>query len=131
LRSRLKLKRYDEATIDSVVAALKKAGEIDDRKFAGFWIESRMHVNPLGRSALRRELKLKGVADPVIAEALEEGTRNYDEYEVALNMARERFKRLVKLDRKKASKRLYDYLMRREFDYDVVSRVIGTLIDEN
>jgi len=131
LRGRLKLKRYDETIIDSVVVALKKIGEIDDRKFAGFWVESRMHVNPMGKSALRRELKFKGVDDSDIDQALEDAAKNYDEYEVALNITRERFKRLVKLDRRKASKRLYDYLARREFDYDIINRVIGVLIDEN
>ncbi len=131
LRGRLKLKRYDEATIDSVVESLKKIGEIDDRKFAGFWVESRMHANPLGKSAIKRELKFKGVAEPLIQEALDKVSESYDEYEVALNMARRRFNSLAKLDRKKASKRLHDYLLRREFDYDIVKRVIGTLIDEN
>lgn len=131
MRGRLKLKRYDETTIDSVIESLKSAAQIDDMKFADFWVESRMHVNPVGNVVLRRELKEKGVPEPIIEEALQKKSRNYDEYTVALNMAGERFKRLVKLDRRKALKRLYDYLLRRGFDYDIVKRVIDAVVDED
>ena len=131
IRDRLKLKRYDESTIEVVIEGLKKAGKIDDVKFASLWVESRMHTNPAGDVVLRHELKEKGVSEPVIDAALLEKSQNYDEYAVALNMAGERFKRLVKLDRKKASKRLYDFLLRRGFSYDIVRKVVDTVIDEN
>lgn len=131
MRLRLKLKRYDSSTIEAVIESLKTAGEINDEKFTGFWIESRMHMNPVGDIVLRRELKEKGVSDPVIEEALAKKAQNYDDYSVALNMAGEHFKRLVKLDRRKALKRLYDYLSRRGFDYDIVERVIDTVTREN
>ncbi|MCX5678516.1 MAG: regulatory protein RecX [Candidatus Omnitrophica bacterium] len=131
MRGRLKLKRYDESTIDAVIESLKKAAEIDDVRFADFWVESRMHVNPVGDVVLRRELKEKGVPGPIIEAALEKKSQNYDDYAVALNMAGERFKRLVKLDRRKALKRLYDYLLRRGFNYDIVKRVIDAVMNEN
>jgi len=131
MRGRLKLKRYDEATVDAVIESLKKASEIDDVKFADFWVESRMHVNPAGDLILRRELKEKGVPGPIIEAALQKKAQNYDEYAVAFNMAGERFKRFVKLDRRKALKRLYDYLLRRGFDYDIVKRVIDAVMNED
>lgn len=131
MRLRLKLKRYDGPTIEAVIESLRTAGEINDEKFTGFWIESRMHTNPVGDVILRRELKEKGVPDPIIEAALQGKAQNYDEYTVAFNMAGERFKRLVKLDRRKALKRLYDYLLRRGFDYDIVKRVIDAVMDEN
>jgi regulatory protein len=131
MRGRLKLKRYDESTIDAVIESLKKVAEIDDVKFADFWIESRMHVNPAGDLILRRELKEKGVPWPIIEAALQKKAQNYDEYAVALHMGVERFKNLVKLDRRKAMKRLYDYLLRRGFDYDIVKRVIDAVMNEN
>ena len=131
MRGRLKLKRYDELTIEAVIESLKKVDQIDDVKFANFWVESRMHTNPVGDVILRRELKEKGVPEPIIEAALQEKSRNYDEYTVAFNMAGERFKRLVKLDRRKALKRLYDYLLRRGFGYDIVEKVIDAVMDEN
>jgi len=128
IRQRLKLKGYEDEVIDEVIAGLKRIGEIDDVKFAGIWINSRMYMNPAGDVVLRHELRGKGVSDSIIDAALEAKSKDYDEYEVALNIARERFERLKKLDRKKATKRLYDFLMRRGFKYETVRRIIEELI---
>jgi regulatory protein len=127
IRTRLKLKGYAVDIIDGVVENLRHTGNIDDAKFARLWVESRMHSNPMGDVVLRHELKTKGVADSIIEAALEEKAANYDEYEVAFSMARERFERLKKLDRRKALKRLYDFLMRRGFKYDTVQRIAEKL----
>ena len=127
MRGRLRLKGYDDAIIDGVIDGLKRVGDIDDLKFAKLWVESRMHLNPAGDIVLRQELKEKGIADSIIEATLEEKAKSYDEYEVASSMARERFERLKKLDRRKAMKRLYDFLSRRGFKYETVSRIIDEL----
>lgn len=128
IRERLRLKGYGGEIAESVMASLDKAGYIDDAKFAKFWIDSRMHLNPVGDTVLRQDLKIRGVSDAVIESALSAKNESYDEYELALSMARTRFERLKKLDRAKAMKRLYDFLMRRGFKYDTVQRVIDKLI---
>jgi SOS response regulatory protein OraA/RecX len=43
-------------------------------------------------------------------------------------MAKERFERFKKLDRQKAMKRVYDFLLRRGFKYDVVQKVIEEIV---
>ena len=131
IRNRLKLKGYDADTVDSVVADISRTGNIDDAKFARLWVESRMHSNPMGDIVLRRELQEKGVSAPIIEATLAEQAKSYDEYKVAFSMARERFGRLKKLDRAKAMKRLYDFLLRRGFGFDIVQRIIDAVIDEN
>lgn len=128
IRARLKLKGYDGTVIEEVLSGLKHTGDIDDRKFARVWVDSRMHLNPAGDVVLRHELKEKGVPEPIIEEALAEKAETYDEREIALNIARERFERLKRLDRKKATKRLYDFMIRRGFKYDTVRRVIEEIV---
>lgn len=127
IRNRLKLKGYNEAVIEEVVASLKRIGEIDDKKFARCWMESRMHTNPVGDVVLKHELSEKGVSDSVIDAALTEKREKYDEYEAAFSMAKERFLRLKKLDRQKAMKRVYDFLLRRGFKYDNIRKVMENL----
>lgn len=127
IRNRLKLKGYDEAVIEEVVASLKQIGEIDDKKFARCWMESRMHTNPVGDVVLKHELSEKGVSDSIIEATLTEKREKYDEYEAAFSMAKERFLRLKKLDRQKAMKRVYDFLLRRGFKYDNIRKVIENL----
>lgn len=127
IKERLGLKGYDETIIDDVIEGLKRTGEIDDERFAKFWVESRMHLNPVGDIVLRRELKEKGIGDSLIEAALDVKAATYDEYRVAFDMARERFGRLKKLDKSKAMKRLYDFLMRRGFKYENVQKILEDL----
>lgn len=128
IRSRLKLKGYEDELVEDVVVSLKRTGDLDDEKFARFWVESRMHMNPAGDVVLKYELKGKGVSDSIIEAVLAEKAEKYDEYELALSMAKDRFERLKKLDRRKATKRIYDYLLRRGFKYDNIRRVVENLI---
>ena len=143
IRERLRLKGYDREIIDTVVEDLRRLGEIDDEKFAMLWMQSRMHSNPVGDVVLKHELKIKGVADPIIEATLSRKAKDYDEYEVAFNMAVEQFERFKKLDasaslgidpersrrvdKKKALKRVYDFLLRRGFKYDTIRKVIEGL----
>ena len=131
MRSRLKLKGYDAATIGAIISELARVGQLDDVRFARLWVESRMSSNPMGDIVLRRELKEKGVDDGIIEVTLAEKGEHYDEYKVAFTMATERFRQLAKLDKRKALKRLYDYLLRRGFAYDTVKRILDEIINEN
>ena len=127
IRERLKLKGYSDAVTEEIIELLKKAGDIDDARFAGLWVESRMSMNPAGDVVLKHELRAKGVSETIIEATLTEKADKYDEYEVAFSMAKERFERFKKLDRPKAMKRVYDFLLRRGFKYDTVRRIIENL----
>ncbi len=124
ITQRLKLKGYDDSTITQTVNGLKRRGELDDEKFSRFWVDSRMHLNPVGDCLLRHELKEKGVSDSIIEATLSYKAKTVDEYKVAFSMAKERFERFKKLDRRKAMKRVYDFLLRRGFKYDTVRKII-------
>ena len=130
VRDRLKLKGYGLELVDEIVGGLKKAGEIDDLKFATFWIESRMHQNPAGDIVLKHELQHKGIESGVIEAALKHKADNYDEYKIALSMAEERFRIFSNIDRRKALKRVYDFLLRRGFKYDTVQKILGELTED-
>lgn len=127
IRSRLKLKGYDDDLVEDIVAGLRRSGDLDDEKFAKIWVESRMHTNPAGDVVLKYELKGKGISDSIIESVLNEKAEKYDEYELALSMAKDRFERFKKLDRRKATKRIYGYLLRRGFRYDNIRRVVESL----
>jgi regulatory protein len=124
---RLLLKGYAREKVESVVGELKKLGYIDDAKFAREWVESRMRANPKGDAVLRQELRGKGVADDLIDDALTQKAQRYDDSQIALSMAREQFERFKKLDRRKAAKRVYDFLARRGFGYGTIQGIIEEL----
>ena len=129
IRTRLKEGGYDDSIVNDLVEELRLSGDIDDGKFARFWMESRMHSNPVGDIVLKQELKQKGVSESIIEATLEAKAKSYDEYEVAFNMAQDHFERLKKLDRRKAAKRLYDFLARRGFAFATVQGVIEKLVN--
>ena len=128
IRNRLKLKGYADVLIEDVVAGLERAGELNDERFARLWVESRMHMNPAGDVVLKHELKRNGISDTIIEAVLSEKSEKYDEYEIALSMAKDRFERLKRLDRRKATKRIYDFLLRRGFKYDNIRKVVESIV---
>ena len=131
IRERLKLKGYGVDIVDAVVEGLRRAGEIDDARFAKLWIDSLMQANPAGDVVLRHELKSKGVTEAVIEDAITKKSEEYDEYAIALEMARERFGRLKKIEPRKALKRIYDFMLRRGFKYETVRKVVENITNED
>lgn len=122
LRDRLFKKGFDSATIHSVIASLKEKNIIDDFKFAKLWVESRMHINPKGDMLLQKELREKGIAFSIIEKVLSEKKEKEDS--VAKTLARERLERLKKLPKEKVKKKIFDFLARRGFDFDIIEEVI-------
>ncbi|OGX15600.1 MAG: hypothetical protein A2166_02375 [Omnitrophica WOR_2 bacterium RBG_13_41_10] len=119
IRQRLKIKKFEETLIDKTISFLKEKGFVDDRVFAKAWIDSRIK-RPLGLKRLRQELKIKGVSEDIINEQILEAKKNYSEQVIVLDLAKERIKKLKRVEPKKAKQRIFGYLMRRGFSADTV-----------
>lgn len=70
LLTRLRDKDFPPDEVESVMARLDRAGLIDDADFAHQWVRSRHLHSGKGRTALRHELRHKGVDQVVIDQAL-------------------------------------------------------------
>ena len=122
LKDRLFRKGFDRTTVYSVIPLLKEKNVIDDFRFAKLWIESRMRVSPKGEVLLRKELRDKGVPDGIIEEVLAE--KEKDENTLARTLVADKMKTLKSLPKEKARKKIFDFLARRGFDFDVIEDVI-------
>ena len=71
VRLHLKKKQVPAAVIEAAIARLHELDLVSDEDTARAWIRDRMNFAPRGRALLRRELLSKGVAAPVVEEALE------------------------------------------------------------
>lgn len=71
VRTRLRRAGWDDRVIEGVIERLVDAELLDDRKFADAWVESRSRSRKLGPIRLSAELRRKGIAPELIAEALE------------------------------------------------------------
>ncbi len=71
-RRRLHRLGYPPPLCDQVIDRLIRLGYLDDMAFARAWVESRDRARPRGATALRRELRLKGISDDTICIILDE-----------------------------------------------------------
>lgn len=120
---RLKERGFNQEIIKEVVSFLKRENLIDDLKFAKAWTDSRLRMNPKGMMILREELATKGVSTTIIDKVISKNT--VDEKALVRKLAEERIGRLSSLPRVKIKKRLFDYLTRRGFDFDIIEDVIN------
>lgn len=127
IKTKLDEKGFDNGTIEEVVGHLKRLRYLDDKNFAKLWVETRMKVKPVGSLLMRKDLKDKGLNEGLIEEAIKEGQSDYDEFETAMKIAKKRLNFYGKIHKLKAKKRIYDYLVRRGFKFDVVRRVLNEM----
>ncbi|MGB9592988.1 MAG: RecX family transcriptional regulator [Anaerolineae bacterium] len=110
-----------------ILAKLRRLNLVDDEAFARFWIESREQSHPMGRMALRAELRLKGVRD----ETIERAMQTLDEEESAYLAARKQARRYADLSDKQAQEKLGAFLIRRGFPYSVARATVKRLVEES
>lgn len=119
-------KGVEERVQAEILAKLRRLNLVDDEAFARFWVESREQSHPLGRMALRSELRLKGVRDAAIEKAL----RALDEEDSAYRAARKQARRYADLNDKQAQEKLGAFLVRRGFPYSVARATVRRLVEE-
>jgi regulatory protein len=117
---------------DAITRVLDRFGEvglIDDAAFASAWVASRHHGRGLARRALAAELRRKGVAEEVAADALSAVTSD-DEEAAAEALVRRRLASMSEVPRDVRIRRLVAMLGRKGFGGSLAYRVVTRLIDE-
>lgn len=134
-RSREEIRRYlrrketPPEIIEAALARLDRLDYVNDRTFAGFWIETREQYSPRGARALKNELRMKGVEREVVDELVD---HEQDEQR-ALRAGRKKALSLVHtpdMDYATFRNRLGPFLQRRGFGYDVATRTVRALWKE-
>lgn len=125
VEQRLIQKGTDQAAIEQVIHRLTEIGLLDDLTFASQWIENRDTFRPRSRRILQQELRRKGVADEVIAAALED--RATDDSAAARRLAAARAHRYHGSTRQDVYRKLGAYLRRRGFSWDTVKEALDEL----
>ncbi|MFQ6101951.1 MAG: RecX family transcriptional regulator [Anaerolineae bacterium] len=125
VRRNLHKKNLDDEVIETVVERLTRAGLLNDREFARYWVENRLQFKPRGAQALRHELWEKGVPVSIIAEALED----LDEEAIARKVAEAGARRLGHLEPRDFRRKLRAYLARRGFSYAVIESLVEEMLE--
>ncbi len=119
LRDRLSKKKYSAEIVDEVLLFCAKQGLVDDEKFAKLYALSRIQTRPMGKKMIQFELKNKGVSSLAAERALE-SIKDFDEKQVALEMALRRYQHMTRLPKHISKARLFGFLKRRGFSSESV-----------
>jgi len=123
IKMRLRKRGFDNSSIESALLKLKEQGLVDDSAFAQFWKENRECFSPRARAILYRELRQKGVASHIIAEAI----REIDEEAGAYRAAQKKAEKLTSSDRESFYRKLGSFLRRRGFNYEITQHTVKQL----
>ncbi len=105
-----------------VIARMEELGYADDQKFAEWWVSQRTEFKPKGNRYIQMELRGKGVPDDVIVSAL--ALRGSVSLLAAAKQAvAKKLHVWAKLPVLERRKKIYEYLARRGFDSNTISKV--------
>lgn len=108
-----------------VLDRFAEVGLINDAAFAQEWVESRGRRS--GAARLRQELRLKGVAEEVIADAID-GRGDQADLTNARELATRKAATMKGLDQVVRQRRLTALLARRGYSSAVIRHVIGEVL---
>lgn len=107
----------------SLLDRFEEVGLIDDAAFARMWVESRQRSKGLGRSALARELRKKGIDDELAGEALELVDTD-TEVQAAHRLVQKKLRSMQGLDNTVKTRRLTGMLARKGYSPSVAFAVV-------
>jgi len=125
VKDKLQKKGFDEKTIKATIDKLKEFDLINDLEFATAWVKDRLAFKPRGKKLLKQELWKKGIKKEMIEQVTEELCQ--DEDKSALELLEKIKKRYKDLEPKAAKRRMFNFLLRRGFSYEVARQVLAQI----
>jgi len=130
LRKKLAGKGFSETIIEQALSKLGAQGVLDDTKYAKDLMARLTLGKAAGRHKIAFELKRHGIPEKIRHELL--GTlSNEEELDRALEQSRLKWSSWSKLDPQKRKKRLYDFLIRKGYDFQIAQEILRKLSKES
>ena len=129
LRRKLRAKKFEKDEIDTAIARLHKEKWLDDERFAGAFVRTRVNKR-VGKLRIRRELHAAGVSDSAAEKAIAENVDPERERESLEALCARRVRVLVRrhgaeyLDSQEARAKLTAYLIGHGYDSALVRDVV-------
>lgn len=125
LRKKAEKHKFTPEVVETAFSALKTEGYINDESFIESFIYSRSQNKPKGKYALTTELRQKGISPDLIETYL---TNNpVDENPLAYLALQRIWDKIFRLPKLERTKKAYNFLRRRGFQYDVIKKTIEEL----
>lgn len=118
-RARLEERELDADIIEALIASLTRFGFLDDRRFAGEYVRSKLRLG-FGPERIRAELHERGVAESLIDETLTAEELETPERDLLREVLAKRLRIKGEPRSQKELKNLIDFLIRRGFTHTKV-----------
>lgn len=129
LEALLQRKGIEPQVAGAVLDRFEEVGLVDDVGYAEAFVESRHRIRGQGGRALSAELRRRGVADEVVADAV--GALDPErELETACRIARARYDRMPAVAVEVKLRRLAGFLARKGYSGTIVSQAVRRVAQE-
>jgi regulatory protein len=112
------------------LAKLRGLKYLDDETFARNWARSRAEARGYGPKRIERELRIKGIGQPLIREVMGETFAPGDESTRARSLLTKRFKN-QQLDDQKWLRRAVGFLQRRGYSSQVIFDLLKVTVEDD
>lgn len=134
VRDKLRENEFGDDVISKTTYDLEQTGLLNDKEFARTYIRDTLAIRPSGKYLLKRRLLLLGLDKSLVDEALDESLENESQEIAALEAARKFIKKANALQRRKdplkIRNRLVNFLSRRGFTWDVITKTVKEVLEE-
>lgn len=127
VRQNLSKRGISEALIEEIMNRLQNTGLVNDETFAQAWVENRNTFRPRGKTALRMELRRKGLSNEIVQSVMD---TQVNDAALALEAARRYARRLAGLEWTEFRQKLSGFLARRGFSYTTLAPVVSEVWKE-
>ncbi len=126
IEKKLQCKGVEETVIESVISKLKSENYINEKRYAGAFVKDKFRFNRWGRTKIAYHLKMKGIPDSIIEEALKEIDET-DYIETLNRLLTSKLTSLKKHDPYQQKASLIRFAKSRGFEMDFIYRELEKL----
>jgi regulatory protein len=130
ITDKLKSRKISAGTIEKTIEHLEKLGLINDEEFAKQLVQSKTGRKPAGKSVIRQKLFQKGISKDVAEKVIEELYSSEKEKELILEVYGKYLRKVKGQDKFSRRKKMFEYLMRKGFDVDLINELLNEKIKE-
>lgn len=126
LEAKLLEKGFEREIVQKTLEKLEREGLVNDRAFAHSVIQVFLNHRPSGHRRIAFELEKRGI-QKVLARELLDQCSPAEERERAVELAKQKQLRWSRIEERRRRKKIYDFLVRRGFDYTLSREVVEAI----
>lgn len=126
VRDKLIKENYPQEIIDRIIELFKHYNYINDENYTKAYINDRIKFKPRAKRMLKYELAQKGIDSDTIENIID--SSNIDETDIAISLLQKKLKNKKDIEQKEKQK-IYNYMLRRGFDYETINRAFKEVLN--